>query len=39
MDFIVGLPLMARKFDWIWVIVDQLSKSTHFILIHTNYNV
>jgi hypothetical protein len=39
MDFIVGLPLMARKFDSIWVIVDRLSKSTHFILVHTNYNV
>jgi hypothetical protein len=22
MDFIVGLPLMARKFDSIWIIVD-----------------
>jgi hypothetical protein len=38
-DFIVGLPLTAHKFDSIWVIVDQLSKSTHFIPIHTNYNV
>jgi hypothetical protein len=39
MDFIVGLPLMARKFDSIWVIVDRLSKSTHFISVHTNYNI
>jgi hypothetical protein len=39
MDFIEGLPLTARKFDSIWVIVDQLSKSAHFILVHTNYNV
>jgi hypothetical protein len=39
MDFIVGLPLMAREFDLIWVIVHPLSKSTHFIPIHTNYNV
>jgi hypothetical protein len=31
MDFIVGLPLMAHKFDSIWVIVDRLSKSAHFI--------
>jgi hypothetical protein len=39
MDFIVGLPLTARKFDSIWVIIDQLSKSAHFIPVHTNYNV
>jgi hypothetical protein len=38
MDFIVGLPMMACKFDSIWVIVDQLSKSTHFIPIHTRYD-
>jgi hypothetical protein len=39
MDFIMGLPLTACKFDSIWVIVDRLSKSVHFIPIHTNYNV
>jgi hypothetical protein len=39
MDFIVGLPMRARKFDSIWVIVDRLSKSAHFIPINTNYNV
>jgi hypothetical protein len=39
MDFIVGLPLTASKFDSIWVIVGRLSKSAHFIPIHTNYNV
>jgi hypothetical protein len=39
MDFIVGLPLTSHKFDSIWVIVDRLSKSTHFIPIHTNYSV
>jgi hypothetical protein len=38
MDFIVGLPLMARKFDSIWVIMDRLSKSTHFIHACTSYN-
>jgi hypothetical protein len=38
MDFIVGLPLTARKFDLIWVIVDRLSKSAHFIPIHTRFD-
>jgi hypothetical protein len=39
MDFIVGLPMMACKFDLIWVIVDRLSKSTNFIPVNTNYKV
>jgi hypothetical protein len=39
MDFIMGLPLTAHRFDSIWVIVDRLSKSAHFIPIDTNYNV
>jgi hypothetical protein len=37
MDFIVGLPLSVCKFDSIWVIVDQFTKSAHFISVHTNY--
>jgi hypothetical protein len=39
MDFIVGLPMMAHKFDSIWVIVDRLSKSAHFIPVNTKYRV
>jgi hypothetical protein len=39
MDFIVALPLTTRKFDLIWVIVDRLTKSAHFIPIHTKYRV
>jgi hypothetical protein len=38
MDFIVGLPMMAHKFDSIWVIMDRLSKSAHFIPIRTRYD-
>jgi hypothetical protein len=39
MDFIMALPMMARKFDSIWAIVDRLSKSAHFIPVNTNYKV
>jgi hypothetical protein len=39
MEFIVGLPMTAYKVDSIWVIVDRLSKSTHFIPVNTNYKV
>jgi hypothetical protein len=39
MDFIVGLPLTAHMFDSIWVIVDRLTKSAHFIPVHTKYQV
>jgi hypothetical protein len=38
-DFIVGLPMPAHKFDSIWVIINRLSKSTHFIPVNTNYKV
>ncbi|XP_022155143.1 uncharacterized protein LOC111022284 [Momordica charantia] len=31
MDFITGLPRTARGFTVIWVIVDRLTKSAHFI--------
>jgi hypothetical protein len=39
MDFIMGLPLTIRKYNSIWVIVDRLTKSAHFIPVNTNYNV
>jgi hypothetical protein len=39
MDFIVGLPLTARKKDSIWVIVDRLTKTAHVIAVHTTYSV
>jgi hypothetical protein len=37
MDFIVFLPLTSRKFNSIWVIINRLTKSAHFILVHTHY--
>ncbi|MCF8701904.1 hypothetical protein L3054_11000 [Corynebacterium sp. MC-10] len=38
MDFITGLPRSPRKYDSIWVIVDRLTKSAHFLPIRTNYS-
>jgi hypothetical protein len=37
MDFIVGLPLMVRRHDFIFVVVDTLTKSAHFIPVCTTY--
>ncbi|KAL2231154.1 UNVERIFIED_CONTAM: Transposon Tf2-12 polyprotein [Sesamum indicum] len=31
MDFVVGLPRTFKKHDTIWVIVDRLTKSAHFL--------
>jgi hypothetical protein len=39
MDFIVGLPMTAHKFELIWVIVDRLAKSSHLIPVNTKYRV
>ena len=39
MDFMVGLPLTRRKHDSVWVIVDRLTKSAHFLLVRTDYSL
>ncbi|GJX37410.1 putative reverse transcriptase domain-containing protein [Tanacetum coccineum] len=36
MDFITKLPKSSQGFDTIWVIVDRLTKSTHFLPIKEN---
>jgi hypothetical protein len=37
MDFIVRLPCTRAGYDSIWVVVDRLTKSAHFIPAKTNY--
>jgi hypothetical protein len=35
MDFIIGLPKTSQRHDSIWVIVDRLTKTAHFLPVHT----
>jgi len=37
MDFLTGLPKSSHGHDTIWVIVDRLTKSAHFLLIRIDY--
>ena len=37
MDFIVVLPLMTRRHDSIFVVVDTLMKSAHFVPVRMKY--
>nr|GFA80355.1 retrotransposable element Tf2 [Tanacetum cinerariifolium] len=39
MDFVTGLPQTQRRHDAIWVVVDRLTKSAHFLFIHKDYTV
>jgi hypothetical protein len=39
MDFIVGFPLTVRRHDSIFMVVDTLTKSAHFIPVCTMYQV
>jgi transposase InsO family protein len=38
MDFIVGLPNTSQKHDSIWVIIDRLTKTAHFLPVQTTYS-
>ena len=39
MDFVVGLPKTKEAYDAIWVIVDRLTKSAHFLPVRTIYTM
>src|SRR6266498_2059856 len=38
MDFIIGLPRTPKGNDSIWVIIDRLTKTAHFLPIRTNFS-
>nr|GFB23639.1 putative reverse transcriptase domain-containing protein [Tanacetum cinerariifolium] len=39
MDFITKLPRTPSRYDSIWVIVDRLTKSAHFILVNEKFKM
>ena len=39
MDFVVWLPLTRRKHDSLWVVVNRLTKSAHFLPVRTDYSL
>ena len=39
MDFVTHLPRMPRRHDAVWVIVDRLMKSTHFLAVRMTFTL
>ena len=39
MDFVVGLPRCHSGYDAIWVIVDRLTKSAHFLPVKNSESI
>ena len=37
MDFLTGLPKTQKGYDSIWVIIDRLTKTTHFLPVKTTF--
>ena len=39
MDFVIRLPKTLKEYDSTWVIMDWLTKPTHFLLVKTTYSI
>ena len=39
MDFVCGLPCTSSNHDAVWIVVDRLTKSAHFIAVRMNYSL
>ena len=39
MDFVTPLPRTQRRHDVLWVIVDRLTKSTHFLVLRMAFTL
>ena len=39
MDFVSGFPLTQKNHDSVWVIVDKLTKSAHFLHVQLDYSM
>ena len=39
MDFIIGLPRTRKHHDSIWIILDRMAKSSHFLAVKTTESV
>ena len=39
MDFVTHLPRTSRRHDAVWVIVDRLTKSTHFLAVRMTFTL
>ncbi|PHT83036.1 hypothetical protein T459_11479 [Capsicum annuum] len=38
MDFVTGLPRTRHQHDSVWVIIDRMAKSAHFLPVRTSYS-